>query len=180
MDAPGMNTFAYVDESYSRHSQKHQFVEMTALSFLGFLIPFLIGHPQLLVGVAVNALLIRSALSMPEKMAFPIIFSPSIGVLARGLLFGPLTVFVVYLMPAIWVGNLIILTAFKMKVKHNINYGLALLAGSAVKAGLLYSVAYVLYSANVIPALLLPAMGVMQFATAFGGGTLVYLWSKGE
>ncbi|MBM3309224.1 MAG: hypothetical protein FJY77_03130 [Candidatus Altiarchaeales archaeon] len=171
----GLFKSGFLDEVYYEYSERHQFVEMLLLAFLGFLIPFVFGHPQLLVGALVNAFLIRSALSLKSFKAIPIIFTPTLGVLARGILFGPFTVFIVYMMPFIWVGNYIIVQAFKVKLKHRLNYGLTLLAGSLLKAGFLYTTAFVFYSLGFIPQVFLTAMGVMQFTTAILGGVLVYL-----
>jgi len=172
--------FSYLDEVYYKHSERHQFVEMLVLSFLGFLIPFVFGHPQLLVGALVNAFLIRSALSLPSRKALLVVFTPTLGVLARGLLFGPFTAFIILMMPFIWIGNYILIHAFKVKLKHKVNYGLTLLAGSALKAGFLYATAFALYSAGLIPQVLLLAMGSMQFTTAVFGGILVYLLLRVE
>jgi len=79
-----------------------------------------------------------------------------------------------------WIGNMILLYAFKVKIAHKYNYFLTLLAGSAAKAGFLFSVAYILYSASIVPELFLSTMGMMQFTTAILGGLLVYAYMKVE
>jgi hypothetical protein len=165
-----------LDEVHYKYSPRYQLLEMMALGFLGFIIPLSIGHPQLLVGVAVNALLIRSALSLPSYRTLPIVFTPTLGVLARGILFGPFTVFLVFMMPFIWAGNYLLIYAFKAKLKYNYNYGLTLILASAAKAGMLYSAAVALHAANIIPEVFLSAMGLMQFTTAIIGGIIAYPW----
>jgi hypothetical protein len=170
----------YLDEAYYEYSEKHQILEMVALGLLGFMLPFALGTPQILIGILVNALIIRSALSLPSYKALPVIFTPSIGAIAQGALFGPLNLFLIFMMPFIWSGNLILLYAFKAKIAHGYNYLLTLLAGSAAKAGFLFAAAYVLYSASIIPAVFLSSMGVMQFATALMGGILVYTQLRAE
>jgi hypothetical protein len=156
-------------QAYSgRFESRHQMIELFALSALGFLIPFSFGHPQLLVGVLVNALIIRAAMTLPLNRALPIAFTPTLGVLARGLLFGPFTIFVVYLLPFICVGNILLLWAFS----KGGNFGFTLAASSVVKAAFLYSSAYVLFVLGIIPAVLLPAMGVLQLTTALAGGII--------
>ena len=157
-----------------QYPEKYQLAEMLVLGFLGFLIPFTFGHPQLLVGIIVNAFLIRSALTLPSYKTIPVILAPAVGALARGLVLGPFTFFLVYMLPFIWAGNYILVYAFKLKLKHNFNYALTLLMASALKAGFLYAAAFVLYSINLIPQALLPAMGSMQFATAILGGIAAY------
>jgi len=169
-----MNTTVFVDEHFSKHSEKYQTLEMITLAFLGFMIPLFLGHPQILVGVTVNAFLIRAALSLPEKKALAVVFSPALGAISRGILFGPFTIFLVYLLPFIWAGNYLLVRAFKYKIKHSLNYGLTLLGGSILKAAFLYTAAYILYSAGILPKLFLVAMGSLQFTTAVLGGLLAY------
>ncbi len=173
-----LNLFGCADEVYYKHTPEYQFMEMMALGFLGFMIPLTIGHPQLLVGAAVNAFIIRAALSLPQNKALPVILTPSLGALARGILFGPYTVLLVYMIPFIWAGNYILMYAFKIKVKNNVNYFATLIAGSLAKAGLIYAAAFMLYSLKLIPAIMLPAMGLMQLATALTGGAIVYAGVK--
>ena len=157
-----------------RYPEKYQLAEMLVLGFLGFLIPFTFGHPQLLVGVIVNAFLIRSALTLPSYKTIPVILAPAVGAVARGMVLGPFTLFLVYMLPFIWAGNYLLVYAFKLKLKHRLNYGLTLFTASALKAGFLYAAAVVLYSADIIPQALLPAMGAMQFSTAMLGGIAAY------
>ncbi len=175
-----LTIFGYFDEVQNRYSERYQFVEMLLLSSMGFLISFTLGHPQLLVGAVVNAFLIRSALSLKSHKVLPIIFTPALGALARGILFGPFTVFLVYLLPFIWAGNLILVCFFKMKIRNKYNYLATLLAGSLAKAGFLYGAAFVLYSTSVIPSVFLTAMGSIQLTTAILGGVLVYSELKAE
>ncbi len=165
---------------YSKNTEKNQVIELYGLAFMGFLIPFLIGHPQLLVGVCVNALIIRSALSMSARKALPVLVMPSLGALARGIIFGPYTVYLVYLTPFIWTGNFILFQAFRLKGKRDWNYPQTILGGAALKAGFLFSSAYILYSTGLIPKVFLAAMGAMQFTTAFVAGFSVYLMVRAE
>ena len=100
--------FGIGSESKYGHEDRSRFVYVTFLAFLGFAIPFTFGHPQLLVGVLVNALLVWSSLRLPLKMTLPVVFTPVLGVLARGLLFGPFTSYLALMAPFIWIGNLIL------------------------------------------------------------------------
>jgi hypothetical protein len=166
----------FITKDRSDYAARYQFVEMFALSALGFLIPFAFGHPQLLVGILVNAFIIRAASTLPINKALPIVFTPTIGVLARGLLFGPFTVYILLLTPFIWAGNYLLLWAFTQKR----NFPLTLGAASIAKAGLLYGSAFILYTAGLIPAIMLPAMGILQLTTALAGGILAYGELKAE
>jgi hypothetical protein len=168
--------YGYDDETPNVNQQRYQMIQMLALSALGFLIPFGIGHPQAIVGVLVNAFIIRAALTLPKDKALPVIFTPTLGVLARGLMFGPFTFFVVFMMPFIWAGNYILLWAFSRKK----NFVGTLFLSSAAKAGFLYGSAFMLYSAGIVPELFLTTMGVFQLTTALAGGILVLGELKAE
>ena len=47
----------YLDESDYDYSEKRQILELAALALLGFMLPFAIGAPQILIGILVNALI---------------------------------------------------------------------------------------------------------------------------
>ncbi|MCX6710704.1 MAG: hypothetical protein NTZ02_01280, partial [Candidatus Woesearchaeota archaeon] len=107
-------SFRYVTSlSYEIGSRFAEVSEIILITAASFLIPFLIGHPQLIVGIAVNVLLIESALHIRDyKLAAPIIL-PSIAALLRGALFGGFTMYLVFMLPFIWVGNSILVFAVK-------------------------------------------------------------------
>jgi len=84
------------------------------------------------------------------------------------------------MMPFIWTGNLILAYAISSWKRNTRGYFFALGAGSLAKAGLLYATAYMLYSASIIPAIFLTAMGTIQLATAVIGGIVVYLELKAK
>lgn len=170
-----------LSETHYNYSQKNQVIEMYALATLGLLIPFAIGHPQILVGAVVNALIIRAALSLPAGKALPVLVTPSIGALARGLIFGPYTAYLLYMIPFIWIGNAILFTAFKARTRYGLKYRWGLASGALFKAVFLYTVAAILYSAEIVPVLFLTAFGSLQLVTALLGGGLAYgtvLWEK--
>ena len=153
----------------------HQYFEMVVYSVFSFLVPFFIGHPQIAVGIIVNAMLIVSALNLKGAKLLPIIILPSIAMVSRGLLFGPFTIYLVYLLPFIWIGNTLIILCFKFfKLRLKKNYWFTLVLGAAFKSGFLFLAAFALYSLGIIPAVFLTAMGIMQLITALLGGTAAY------
>jgi hypothetical protein len=143
-----------------------EYFEMLIYSFAGFFIPLLIGHPQILVGIVVNAMLIAAAINLKGHKLLPVIVMPSLGVLCRGLIFGPFTWYMVYLIPFIWIGNSMLVFAFKQR--HS--FVPKLIAGAALKSGFLFLGAYLLFKLSIIPVIFLAAMGWMQLVTAIGGG----------
>ena len=146
-------------------------IEMVIYTAVCFFIPFLLGHPQLFVGVVVNASLVMAAMNLKGYKLLPVIIAPSLGVLSRGLIFGPFTVFLLYMIPFIWVGNMILVMAFKwLRLKHNMNRWVVLAIGGGVKAAFLFTIAYILVSLGVLPALFTTVMGIIQLTTAILGG----------
>ena len=84
------------------------------ISISSFAIPFILGHPQWLVGSVVNASLFLAAIFLTEKFFLPLSIFPSIAVLLRGVIFGPFTYFLIYFLPFIWLANLILIFSFKI------------------------------------------------------------------
>lgn len=160
-------------------SNKQQVIEMVVYSFVCFFLPLFIGHPQIVVGVVVNTLLIMSALNMQKYKLLPVIILPSLGALSRGALFGPFTIYLVYMIPSIWLGNFIIVYLFKLLyLNKKINYFVTLVAAASLKALFLFLTAFILFKLNVIPVMFLTAMGIMQFTTAFSAGFFAFGVSK--
>lgn len=139
----------------------------------------MIGHPQLVVGIVVNALLITSALNIKGYKLLPVIIAPTLGAFSRGILFGPFTIFLLYLIPFIWIGNAILIAAFKaLNLNKKLNYWITLTIGSAIKSLFLFSIAYLLFKLNIIPVIFLTSMGLFQFYTAIAGGILAFGFQK--
>jgi hypothetical protein len=152
-----------------------QYFEMILYSVVCFSLPLLIGHPQIVVGVVVNALLITSALNLKGYNLLPVIIVPALGALSRGILFGPFTIYLLYLIPFIWIGNAILVFSFKwLRLYLKKSYWLTLLLGSAAKAGFLFLAAFILFKLNIIPIIFLTAMGAIQLTTAIMGGVAAY------
>lgn len=148
-------------------------IELIIYSMLAFLVPFTIGHPQIVVGILVNAAIVLAALNLKNYKLLPVIILPSIAVLSRGLILGPFTMFLIYMIPFIWIGNFILLYAFReLKLKRKMNSILTLVIGAVAKTTFLFGVALLLVNLNVIPAIFLTSMGVLQLYTALAGGAI--------
>jgi hypothetical protein len=149
-------------------TKSSEVLELIAYSALALLIPFSLGHPQLLVGILVNTCLVLAALNLKSYKILPVALLPSMGVLARGLVFGPFTMFLVFMIPFIWAGNLILVFAMK---KIN-NKWLALGLGAVLKTAFLFSIATLLINAGVLPKIFAVSMGMVQLYTAIAGGII--------
>ncbi len=145
------------------------------VSLAAFLIPFIVSGPQILVGSVVNAILFASSLKFSGKQLFPLVFLPSLAVILRGMLFGPLTPVLILLLPSIWLGNMVLVLTSKTLNGSAIK-PLGILLPSLTKSLVILGFALTLYHWSLVPKMFVTSMGTTQFATAALGGTAVYLY----
>ena len=158
---------------------KQETIELMAYSLVSFFIPLIFRQPQLLVGTVVNAVLILTALNLKNRNILPAIMLPSIAAAAGGYLFGGFTMYLVYMIPFIWLGNAIIVLAFKQfRLQKNKNFIVTLGISSLAKAGFLLGITLLLVSLSIVPAVFLTAMGLLQLTTALVGGVLAFTVQK--
>lgn len=154
-------------------SKRWRTVSYAAACSAAFLLPFSLGQPQLVVGSVVNAALIFSALNFKKSHVLPIIFLPSLAVLTRGVIFGPLTVYLFYSIPAIWLSNSLLVIAIKdLYLKRKWNKYFALAIGITIKVMFLYAATNMLVGSHILPKVFISSMGITQFYTAVIGGVL--------
>jgi hypothetical protein len=134
-----------------------------ALCSIAFLVPFFFSHPQLVVGITVNIALSIAAFELPWKKALPVILLPSIGAFASGIVFGPLSIYLLYAIPFIWAGNATLVWCVKKLGTK------ALFYATLAKACVIFAGAIALYLLAVIPKPFIIAMGPLQALTAFLG-----------
>lgn len=140
-----------------------------------FIFPFLITQ-QLILGTLVNALLIKSAIDYNSKKVLTLSIVPSLAVLSSGYVFGSLTYHVIYMLPFIWVGNLVIMVLMrKLFVESKKNYFTSGLIAAVAKTIFLFSIAFVLMTQALVPAVFLTAFGIIQFITAIVGLIVVFV-----
>jgi hypothetical protein len=171
--------YATLDKREYECDARLDLLSLVGFSFLAFAIPFLFPHPQAVTGVLVNAFLVVAALSMKGRSVLPVILLPSVGALANGLLFGPLTIFLVYLIPFIWIGNFLLVFGIK-RLAHEggLGYWASGIASSVVKAAAIFLPAYGLHLAGLLPEALLVPMGILQAGTALAGVAIVGVGKK--
>lgn len=149
------------------------------LGFTALIIPIILGHiqftNQLIIGSIVNFLLASSAMYLTFKKALPVILIPAVGAVLSGILFGPLTMFLVYLVPFIWIGNALFVYFIKnFNLVNKMNYFISVLASSIIKSAFIFIAAFILVLAGIIPEMLLIPMGLVQFVTAVIGGSFAF------
>jgi hypothetical protein len=166
---------ATLNQTSHEFMEKYENVELILYSTAVFLIPLLFSHPQMLTGTLVNAFLIMAALHFKGWKAAPIVILPSVAAVLSGVLFGPFTIFIVYMMPIIWIGNFVLVYLFKyLYMIKSLNYWAALGGAAVAKSALLFGAAFILVNASVIPAMFLTAMGILQLGTAIAGGIVAF------
>lgn len=152
-------------------------LEYVVINFLIFSIPFFLGHPQIVVGVFVNYLLFYSAINFKGAKLISIVILPSVAVLSRGIIFGPLTVYLLWMIPFIWFGNFLLVSIIRIfSIQKRFLVGLVLSA--IVKSAFMYSVAFVLVSNTSLPKIFLKTMGIMQLETALIAAVLFFATYK--
>jgi hypothetical protein len=145
-------------------------VEFLLYSFVAFAVPFCLAQPQLVVGSIVNAALILAALNLKNYKILPIILLPSFAVLTRGLIFGPFTYLLVFTMPFIWIGNLMLVYSIKyFYTTKKMNRYLVIALSIALKVAFLYTTALILIRLGILPKVFAISMGVFQLYTAIIG-----------
>ncbi len=141
------------------------------VSCFSFFSPFLLGHSQFLTGTIVNASLFSSAVFLPKKFIIPVIFLPGLGIISRGIVFGPFTPFLVYFLPFIWISNFLLIFTFRIIFRKGFYFS-SILSSSFLKSFFLYLLAIIFFSFDIIPFTFISLMGINQFFTALFGGVI--------
>ncbi|MFP4510770.1 MAG: hypothetical protein ACLFNQ_11635 [Spirochaetaceae bacterium] len=157
----------------AHNTEESRTLEMLGIASIAFLVPFLLGGPQILVGTVVNGALIYAALRGRWTQALPVVMLPSIAVLSRGVIFGGLTPFLLVLMPYIWISNVILVSGIRFCSRGRCPAAVAIIASCVVKVAFLYASALLLARSGLIPGAMVNSMGTMQLVTALAGAGLV-------
>lgn len=80
-------------------------------------------NSQLIIGTIVNAALVTAAINLKDwAKILGVVTMPSISTILSGYVFGTASVYMVYMIPAIWLGNFAIIYSYKLlmlgKNKH--------------------------------------------------------------
>ena len=182
-------------------SKKVDVIQTIIIALLAFLVPTFLGkllsiifgaqsfvatNSQLIVGSIVNCALVVSAINLKgwKKILF-VVTMPSISTIASGYIFGPLSMPMVYMIPAIWAGNFALIYAFKyIMLKKEKNYFLAGVVGIVTKVAIIFGFFSILNAFGVFPAkavaTLQKSMSLIQLITATIGCIIGYAIYKLE
>ncbi len=137
-------------------------------------------NSQLIVGTIVNTILIVAALNIKGwYKIIPIVTMPSISTILSGYIFKSASVYMVYMIPAIWVGNLLLILAFKyIMIKKENNYFVASIIGIIAKVLIIFLSFTTLRAFNIFPEKLVTtlsqAMSMTQLITAITGSIIAF------
>ena len=192
------NTLKQTVRDFSKVSELIQTIIVALLAilvptFLAKLITMIFGaesvianNSQIIVGSIVNTALIITALNLKgwSKTIF-VVTMPSISTILSGYVFKSASVFMVYMIPAIWLGNFALIFAFKyITLKKNKNYFLSALIGIIAKVAIIFGFFSILNAFNIFPPKLVTnlqkAMGLTQLITATIGSIIAFVIYKLE
>lgn len=143
-------------------------------------------NSQLIVGTIVNAALVVSAINLKVwAKILGVVTMPSISTILSGYVFGTASVYMVYMIPAIWIGNFALIYSYKfLMLGKNKHYFLAGIVGIIVKVAIIFALFNLINLFGVFPEKLVDnlrnAMGMTQFITATLGVIAAFVIYKLE
>lgn len=162
-------------------------------TFLGGILTSIFGstsvistNSQLIVGTIVNAALVTSAINLKGLgKILGIVTMPSISTILSGYVFGTASVYMVYMIPAIWLGNFALIYSYKLlMLGKNKHYFLAGIIGIIVKVAIIFGLFNLINVFGVFPEKLVTtlstAMGTTQLITATLGVIVAFIIYKLE
>ena len=143
-------------------------------------------NSQLIVGTIVNMALVTTAINLKGwAKILGVVTMPSISTILSGYVFGTASTYMVYMIPAIWVGNFALVYAYKfIMLGKNKHYFLAGVVGVVVKVAIIFAFFGILNAFSVFPEKLVSnlqtAMSTTQLITATLGVILSFIIYKLE
>ena len=138
-------------------------------------------NTQLIVGSVVNTALIVAAINLKGwKKIVGIVTMPSVSTILSGYVFKSASVYMAYMIPAIWIGNFVLIYAYKkILVEKKMNYFLAGVVGVVLKVLVIFAGFELLNVLGVFPpkavATLQTAMSTTQAITATIGVLITFV-----
>lgn len=196
-----MENEGIINQRVHDFSKKVDLVQTIIIYLVALLVPTFLGEmlkaifpatsvvvtkSQLIVGSIVNTALILAALNLTGwKKILGVVTMPSISTILSGYVFTTASVYMVYMIPAIWIGNFALVYAYKLlKVAKGKNYAFAAAIGIAIKVAVIFGVFEILNLIGIFPekmvANLQNAMSVTQLITATIGSIIAYIIYKIE
>ena len=182
-------------------SKKSEIFQTVVIAVLAFLVPtflaqlinasFGVGsvianNSQIIVGTVVNTILVISALNLKgwNKTIF-VVTMPSISTIMSGYVFKTASIYMVWMIPAIWLGNFVLILSFKyIMIKKEKSYFLAAIIGIIGKVAIIFGIFMLLKVLNIFPVKMISnlqkAMSLIQLITATLGSLIAFVIYKLE
>ena len=124
-------------------------------------------NSQLIIGSIVNTALIMTALNLKGwKKILGVVTMPSIATILGGYVFKTASVYMVYMIPAIWAGNFALVYSFKLiMLAKQKNYFLAGIVGIIVKVAVIFGCFSILKAIGIFPNKLVSTLQVAMSST---------------
>ncbi len=182
-------------------SEKMELLQTIIIGMIAFFVPsflaqimqivfgaqsILVTHSQIVVGSIVNMALIITAMNVKGwKKIIGIITMPSISTIMSGYVLGTASPYMIYMIPAIWLGNLALIFAYKyLMLENHKNYFFAGAVGIAIKVLIIFGSFEGLAVLKMFPEKIMGqlqnAMGMTQFITANIGMGMAFVIYYGE
>ena len=140
---------------------------------------FLSQNSQFFLGPMVNCALIIAAVNFRKLSTTVAIFAPSAFALAGGLFLTLGNIYALYMIPAIWLGNVTLVLCFKYLYKHKkLHFATTASVAIVLKAAIIFAGFNIFVAVSLIPAgspaaiAMFSMMGIYQLITATMGACL--------
>ena len=176
-------------------SKQAEIIEVILIGLLAFLTPLIVpqllnlifgsgigSYSQYIVGTIVNSALIVAGINAKGwKKVIGIVTLPSLSALTSGLVLQTGSIYTVYMIPAIWIGNFAIIYLYKyLFIKKKFSYAISSIIAILTKVMAIFVGYNLLLAINLIPngsvvaKTLYTAMGMNQLITALLGSVLAF------
>ena len=184
-----------INQTVKDFSKQNEIIQTVVIALLAFLVPtflaklltmvfgaesFIASNSQLVVGSIVNTVLVVSALNLKgwSKIIF-IVTMPSISTMISGYVFKAASVYMIYMIPAIWAGNFALIYAFKyLMISKKKNYIVSSIVGILSKVAIIFGFFIILKALDIFPEKMVSnlqnAMSFIQLITATVGCLIGY------
>lgn len=191
-----MEKEAVINQKVRSFSKQADIIQTVVIFLVAFLVPTFLGNlitnvfgktsviasnSQLIVGSIVNVALIITALNLKGPLKIlGVVTMPSVSTILSGYVFKTASPYMAYMIPAIWIGNFVLIYAYKLLVvSKNKNYILASIVGIALKVAVIFGAFSILKAFGVFPEKLVSnlqvAMSSTQLITATIGAVITYI-----
>lgn len=171
-------------------SKKSELIQTILIFLVSLLVPTFLGqilkvifatnsvivtNSQVIIGSIVNTALIMAALNLKGwKKILGVVTMPSIATILGGYVFKTSSVYMVYMIPAIWLGNFALVYSYKLiMLSKQKNYFIASIVGIIVKVSVIFGCFSILNKFGIFPRRLVSTlqmtMSLTQVVTAIIG-----------